>query len=259
MSVLRAAWRVAILAPVTAVGMPTQWAAVKLGLPAARAIPVLYHRFVCRVLGIRIVVKGTPPQRAPVLILSNHVSWLDVPIISSLMPVSFVAKQEIGSWPFFGSLARLQRSVFIDRTRRHATTDANAVIAGRLAAGDAIVLFAEGTTGDGTRLLPFRTALVGAARHLMAKEGAAQVELKPLSVAYVARHGLPLGRAGRSTVAWFGDLDLVPHFFDILKGAPFDIVVEWGEAVPFEGDRKVATRLAEVRVRDSLTKALRQR
>ncbi len=259
MSLLRAAWRAAIIVPVIIVGMPAQWAAVRLGLPMARSMPMGFHRFVCRVLGIRITVIGTPPQRAPVLILSNHVSWLDVPVIASLMPLSFVAKQEIGGWPFFGTLARLQRTVFVDRTRRHATTDATNMIAERLAAGDAIVLFAEGTTGDGTRLLPFRTALVGAARHLMAEDGTAQIELKPLSVAYVGRHGLPLGRAGRSTVAWFGDLDLMPHFLGILKGAPFDIVVEWGEAVPFDGDRKSATRLAEARVRSGLSKALRQR
>jgi lyso-ornithine lipid O-acyltransferase len=258
MSVLRAAWRVAIIAPALAVGIPVQWMALRLGLPAAHSMPVGFHRFVCRVLGIRITVKGTPPQAA-VLILSNHVSWLDVPVIASLIPLSFVAKQEIGGWPFFGTLARLQRSVFVDRTRRHATTAANAMIAERLAAGDAIVLFAEGTTGDGTRLLPFRTALVGAAQRLMAEGAGRQVELKPLSVAYVGRHGLPLGRAGRSTVAWFGDLDLMPHFLGILKGAPFDIVVEWGEAVPFDGDRKAATRLAEARVRSALSKALRQR
>lgn len=250
MSLVRAAGRIAVIAPATLIGVAVQWGALKLGLAAARRIPILYHRLVCRVLGIRVSVTGEAP-RDPALILANHVSWLDIPTISTLMPVSFVAKSEIASWPLFGTLARLQRSVFVDRTKRHATGEANGAIAARLAQGEAIVLFAEGTTGDGTRVLPFRSALVGAARAALADPSTPRIVLQPLSIAYVARDGLSLGRAGRPQVAWFGDVELLAHLMGVLRSGPLDVSIAWGEPIAFDAgvDRKAATKSAEAAVR----------
>lgn len=258
MGQLRAAWRIAVLAPATAIGIPLQWAALKLDRPMSRRIPMLYHRLVCAVLGIRCHVSGRPPRGEPALILTNHVSWVDIPVIGSLMPLSFIAKSEVGGWPVFGTLARLQRSVFIDRARRRATTEVNGTVALRLAKGDAIVLFAEGTTGDGTRILPFRSALVGAVRDALADPAAPRILLQPLSITYTARDGLPLGRAGRPAVAWYGDMELVPHLMGILRGGPVDVRLAWGEPIVFEpgADRKRATTAAEQRVRSNVLAAI---
>lgn len=251
----------AVLVPLTLIGMPVQWAALRLGLDAAGSIPVLYHRIVCRVLGIRRVVTGAPPRGVPALILANHVSWLDISVIGSLVPLSFIAKSEVAGWPFVGLLAKLQRSVFIDRTRRRATAEVNGAVGRRLARGDAIVLFAEGTTGDGMRMLPFRSALVGAARSVLEDEVAPSIVLQPLSIAYVARDGLPLGRAERPAVAWYGDMNLAPHLMGIFHGGPFDAHLVWGEPIPFDAgtDRKHATRLAETRVGDAFRQAVHGR
>ncbi|MDJ1158747.1 lysophospholipid acyltransferase family protein [Chelatococcus sp. SYSU_G07232] len=258
---VRAVAKVAALVPVVAIGIPAQWAVLRFGLGHPGAIPWLFHRIVCRVLGIRRVVTGHPPNGEPALILANHVSWLDITVIGSLMPLSFVAKSEIAGWPLFGLFAKLQRSVFIDRTRRSATAVANETIAHRLKRGEAIVLFAEGTTGDGHRLLPFRSALVGAARDALADPDAPRIALKPLSIAYVRRHGLPLGRAGQPHVAWYGDMDLLPHLKAILADGPIDVHLAWGESIPFdaETDRKAVTRRAERAVRATFRAALRGR
>jgi 1-acyl-sn-glycerol-3-phosphate acyltransferase len=99
--------------------MPVQWAAVALGRPLRRRIPVFYHRTMCALLGVRVRVVGAAAKAHPLLIVANHVSWLDISVITSAAPVVFVAKREIASWPFFGLLAKLQRSVFVDRERGH--------------------------------------------------------------------------------------------------------------------------------------------
>src|SRR4051812_30667567 len=104
---------VTLFALVTLPLMPLQWLAVALKLPLRRRIPVFYHRFVCRLLGIKVRCVGVPIGARPLLIVANHSSWLDISIITAQAPVVFVAKSEIARWPFFGLLAKLQRTVFV--------------------------------------------------------------------------------------------------------------------------------------------------
>lgn len=220
-------------------------------------MPVVFHRVFVRLFGLRVTQSGTPPDPGePALVLSNHVSWLDIIVLGSLRPLSFVAKSEIAGWPVIGTLARLQRTVFIDRARRADTASVNTAVAERLAGGDLIVLFAEGTTGDGTRLLPFRSSLVGAARAALATEGGGtgRIRLQPLAITYPRRNGLPLIRSERPEVAWYGDMELAPHLAAFLAGGPLDIHVVWGAPIAFEAgtDRKWATALAEASVREAV-------
>ncbi|GGC93108.1 lysophospholipid acyltransferase family protein [Chelatococcus reniformis] len=260
MQPLRVYLKIAALTLISAIGIPLQWAALKLGLTrVVRGLPVVFHRLVCAILGFRVIVQGEPPHGQPTLIVSNHVSWADITVVSSIMPVSFIAKAEVAGWPLFGLFAKLQRSVFVDRAKRSATADVNSAIAARLAAGEAMVLFGEGTTGDGVRVLPFRSALVGAARDSIAGQDGAPILLQPMSIAYVARNGLPLGRYERAAIAWYGDMDLAPHLMGVLRGAPFDVVVGFGAPIAFTAavDRKAATRSAELEVRDACRAALR--
>ncbi len=238
--------------PVTLVLMGVQWLAIRCNLRLAHTLPVAYHRFACALLRVRITVEGAPAAARPLLVLSNHTSWLDITVLSTMIPVSFIAKSEVGTWPVFGALARLQRSIFIDRTRRKGAATANREIAARLVDGDAIILFAEGTTSDGNRVLPFRSAVVGAARDALAQaEPGRAVTVQPLAVAYPARAGLPVGRAQRPFIAWYGDMDLLPHLAAIVTGPPIDAVVVWGQPVAFAHDtsRKAITRTLEDAVR----------
>lgn len=242
--------------------MPVQWVAVKFRRPLRRRLPVFYHRVMCALLGVRVRVVGAPMNAHPLLIVANHASWLDIPVITSAAPVVFVAKREVASWPFFGSLAKLQRSVFVDRERRHKTGEVNAEIAQRLAEGDPVVLFGEGTSSDGNRVLPFRSALIGAARDaLAAAEHVQQVWIQPLSLAYVGFQGLPMGRQYRPSVAWYGDMDLVPHLAGIGKRGAIDVVLTWGEPVAYNGttDRKALAKNLESAVRELTVAALRGR
>ena len=173
-------------------------------------------------------------------------------MIGSLHPVSFIAKSDVDGWPVIGHLARLQRSVFIDRQRRRATADVNRAVAERLSRGDVIVLFAEGTTGDGNRILPFRSSLVGAARATLDDHTGAKISVVPLAITYTRRNGLPVGRRERPEIAWYGDMELVPHLGLFARRGPLDAVVIWGDPILFNGDRKEATLAAESAVRAAI-------
>jgi 1-acyl-sn-glycerol-3-phosphate acyltransferase len=240
--------------------LPLQLAAIALRLSLQRHIPMLYHRAVCALIGVRIRQVGIPSAERPLLVISNHASWLDICVISAVAPAVFVAKQEVASWPVFGWLAKWQRSIFIDRQRRSRTTQATGEIAERLIGGDTVVLFAEGTSNDGGRVLPFRSALIGAVHHALAQSAhASSVTVQPLSVAYVDLAGLPIARGERCRVAWYGDTDLLPHLRDVLARGAIDVVVSWGEPVACDvsADRKAIARDAEWAVRRMTSAALR--
>lgn len=218
-----------------------------------------FHRLLLRVFGIRVHVKGRPSTERPLLIAANHASWIDISAYSSVMPLSFVAKREVGTWPMIGFFARLQRSVFVDRTRRGATADQADDIGRRLAGGDVIVLFAEGTTSDGNEVLPFRSSLFGAARSALDAAGVDTVHVQPVAIAYTHMRGLPLGRTGRSILSWMGDQDLVPHAREVLAVADFDVSIIFGEPIAFDRgtDRKQVAQAAERSVRRLLAAELR--
>ncbi|MGH1591185.1 lysophospholipid acyltransferase family protein [Methylobacterium phyllosphaerae] len=256
MSRLGIAWRMAALAFALAVLGPPHWVALRFLGRRATLAPILFHRVFLRLFSIRVTQSGTPPEPGEAaLVLSNHVSWLDISVIGSLRPLSFVAKSEIAGWPGVSTLAGLQRTIYIDRQRRGATATVSTVVGHRLAEGELVVLFAEGTTGDGTRLLPFRSSLVGAARAaLQAEAGRGRVRLQPLAIAYPRRNGLPVTRAERAEIAWYGDMELAPHVADFIRGGPVDVHVVWGSPIVFEAttDRKAAAAAAEAEVRAAL-------
>jgi 1-acyl-sn-glycerol-3-phosphate acyltransferase len=244
----------------TLVLLPFQLIGIAFELRLQRTIPHLYHRVLCALIGVRIREAGRRSAESPALILSNHVSWLDICVISALAPVVFVAKSEVARWPVFGWLARLQRTIFINRQARHQTGAATREIAGRLLGGDAVVLFAEGTSSDGIRVLPFRSSLVGAVHHALGNgTHHTHVTVQPLSLAYVGFGGVPIGRGLRERVAWYGDADLVPHLLRVLSSGAVDVTVSWGEATAYDmsADRKAIAREAEKSVRRMTAAALR--
>ena len=128
---MRAAFILAAFLAITFICMPYQWLLLRMGLAERRIFPNRYHRFVARLFGIKIKVLGAAPREAT-LLLANHTSWLDIVVFSAVAPLSFIAKSEVNSWPFFGTLARLQRTVFVTRARRSETGQARDAIAERL-------------------------------------------------------------------------------------------------------------------------------
>ncbi len=249
--------RLTVLAGVTLVLLPAQLLASRIG--RGSAIPRLFHRLTCRLLGVRRIVRGTPPSPGTGgLIVANHVSWLDISVIGAERPLSFVAKSEVAAWPVIGQLAKLQRTVFIDRARRAHTADVAAEMGARLQAGEAVVLFAEGTTGDGTRILPMRSSLLGAAHEALAGGSDGEVAVYPLALTYTGFHGLAGGRFERTLLAWYGDTELAPHLRAVLNAGAIDVELHWGEPIMMgpSVSRKEATRRAEASIRQARQRSI---
>lgn len=235
--------RLTVYALITLAGIPVQMLLLRLS-PGRLAMrfPRLYHRLCCRVLGLEIMVKGEVAKDRPVLFIANHSSYLDIPVLGSVLPVSFIAKTDVDGWPVFGLLARLQRTVFVDRGARHKAGEQRDSIQGRLQAGDSLVLFPEGTSSDGNRTLPFKTALFAVAS---TRIGDAHLTVQPVSVTATHLDGLPLGHAWRQLYAWYADMELPPHLWRAVRAGKMRIVVEFHPPLSLD---KVSSRkaLAEV-------------
>lgn len=240
--------------------IPVQAVLLRFFPNAARGFPHWYHRQVCRLFGIRLHVTGQVDRNRPVLLVANHTSWLDIPILSAVAPVSFIAKKEVASWPFVSWLARLQRTLFIDRDKRSDVTRATNVMLDRLAAGDCIVLFPEGTSSDGNRVLPFRSSLFAAAKPpaKFARDGAHDFSVQTVSLVYRKLHGVALSRADRKLIAWYGDMDMLSHAWGYLKAGPLDVEVAVGAPHALESfsDRKALAKQTEDEVRNHVMRLL---
>lgn len=261
MDEVKAGFIIFVLTLVSLVLIPLQWVSIRLGLRVQRHLPLIWHRIASRLVGIKVKQVGAPAKDRPLLITANHASWVDITVLGSLIPLSFIAKSEVSGWPIFGLLAKLQRTIFVNRTRRTETGQVADEIAERMAAGDAMVLFAEGTSNDGNCVLPFRSALLGAATRALGENGDTEVWVQPLSVAYQGFYGLPMGRAHRPHVAWYGDMELPGHLWGIFTRGALDVIVTWGEPVLVDKstDRKALTRQLENEVRSLTVASLLQK
>jgi 1-acyl-sn-glycerol-3-phosphate acyltransferase len=226
-----------------------------------KRLPFLYQRFLMRLFDIRVHVTGAPVQDRGVLMISNHTSYLDILVLGGTASVSFVAKSEVADWPFFGTFARLQRTVFVERQRRSQTGASRDIIRERLLEGDALVLFPEGTSNDGNFVLPFKSALMGAAEAQIGTDAQGKplyVAVQPVSVAYTSVHGLPMGREYRPFFAWYGDMELIGHLWEALVMGPIDVSVEFHPPVTVDsaGGRKALAAQLEAIIRHGQARAL---
>ena len=129
-------------------GLP-RWIAQRCGWRAGRGAPVLFQRLICAGLGVRVRRHGALNGGTNQLIVANHVSWLDIPVLGSLGPMSFLAKKEVGANLLGRELVAMQGVIYVDRRRRSCIPAVNARMAEAMRAGSPVVLFAEATTGDG--------------------------------------------------------------------------------------------------------------
>ncbi len=208
----RAVGRILLATPYTVILLPLQTVVKALDLRFARWLPLFFFRQWCRTFGIHVHVRGQISPHRPTLFVANHVSYLDIIVLSSILDASFIAKSEIANWPILGLLARLQRTLFVERRRPRAANQRDA-ISERLNAGDSLILFPEGTSNDGQRVLPFKSALFSVAER---REDGKPLTIQPVSLAYTRLDGIPLNRAFRPQYAWFGAMTLMPHLFEML-------------------------------------------
>ncbi len=252
--IFRIAFFLFVFVPFMLVVIPLQALILLLRLPFWQVLPRAFHRVGCAFLGLRVKVVGQPSTGRPTLLVSNHISWTDIVAIGSVADVTFVAKREVGEWPFVGMMANLQRTIYADRTRRSETGRTASAMGQHMASGNAVLLFAEGQSDIGTHVLPFRSALVGAAQHAMIEAGAGDVQIQPVTIAYTRLQGLPVSRNERSLIAWIKSKSVKQNVIDILSGPIKDVTIAFGVPLPLnQGDnRKAVTKAAEDQVRSML-------
>ncbi len=175
-------------------------------------VPRVWHRGCCVLVGIERRVTGTADEKRPLLFVSNHVSYLDILVLGSVLKGSFIAKAEVARWPIIGALSRLHRTAFIERKALRAAAQRDA-LENRLAAGDSLILFPEGTSGCGTHIRPFKSSLFSVAGSLRSD---IITTVQPVSIAYTRINGVPTGRSFGPFCAWYGDMTLAPHFWRFL-------------------------------------------
>jgi 1-acyl-sn-glycerol-3-phosphate acyltransferase len=211
---LRAAARLAGFAFLTG-GLLLVWLAARpLGAMARRPLRRLWCRAVCGLLGIRLVVEGTPFRACPTLFVPNHVSYLDIPVLGAMLDATFVAKAEVARWPLLGFLARLTGTMFVRRHWREAKRQRDA-LAARMASGESFVLFAEGTSSDGLDVLPLKSSLFSVAEPGVLER---PIAVQPVVLAWRRLScGTPIDATNAELYAWWGEATLLPHLWRVLQ------------------------------------------
>ena len=252
MAYIRAFFLILALLGFYVLGVPIQRMARRRGWPLARLIPPFFARTTCALLGLRVRFEGDELGPKPRMIVSNHVSWSDILALACRETPCFVAKSEVSNWPLLGAFARVQDTIFVRRGNRADVPRVNEAMARKMMAGEDVLLFGEGTSSDGGGVLSFKPSHFGAARDVLRLyPQVSAVTVQPAAIAYTHARGKALDAAGRRDLAWFGDADLAPHIWLLLKNAPVECLVTFGDSLPFhsESDRKKIALETEHRVR----------
>ena len=173
---------------------------------------------------------GVEPGGAGTLFVANHISWLDIPVLAGVIDAEFIAKDDVRGWPLVGPLARRTGTLFVSRERRSEARAQADSIGDRLRAGGSLILFAEGTTSDGTGVLPFRSSLFASS--------ASAGRIQPVVIGYRRRDGAPFGDAEMAAIGWVGDEALAPNAARLARAAMIAEVVMLDPIEPGEGESR---------------------
>lgn len=235
----------AILALTALLAMAVLWLCVPARSRLSRRIAKAAWRILLAGFGIRIRCHGTPADPGNALIVANHISWTDIAVLGRLIDAGFVAKTEVAGWPLIGPLARRYGCLFVARESRVAAHRAAAEM-NAYRAESGLVLFAEGTTGEGDGVLPFHSGLFAA--------GARWPRVQPVTLAYARADGDVLSPRERRRVAWIGDDALLPHAMVLAASGGITVDV-WFEESFAAQNRKQAAEESRRLIADRLAQA----
>jgi 1-acyl-sn-glycerol-3-phosphate acyltransferase len=186
-----------------------------------------------RIIGMRIRREGSAPG-TPCLLVANHLSYVDVVLLAASLPCAFVSKAEVARWPVLGPLARSMGTLFVDRSRKRGLSGVAAAMRARLAAGETLVLFPEGTSTAGGGVTSFRSSLLEPAAEL-------GLPVRYAALRYQTPPGAPLAA---QAVAWWGERTFLDHLLELLRLPSFEARLVFGADALHDSDRKrLAARL----------------
>lgn len=249
---LRMAGRLALVLAWTLPAMLIQAFLLRLPGRGKEKFARFYWRGVAGVLGLHLTIHGELAKARPAVFIANHCSWIDIIALGSVLPGCFVAKAAIAKWPFISWVAKLGRTVFVSRGKATLERE-RAGLEARLAAGDNIILFPEGTTSDGMRILRFQSSFLAIA------EAPARPVIQLVTIVYDGLDGLPVLRRDRPLISWYGDMDLASHYPGIGRRRSFHATVILDPEIPAGSfpNRKALSAALETRLAANAA-ALRQ-
>ncbi len=214
-----ALWRFLLLALVCLIYGPIHWVLNKtyqpLGFWWGRRILSSWRK----AIGHQLIIRGQLSTVKPTLFVANHSSYVDILVLGTFIPARFVAKQEVAKWPVIGWLSTLQGSVYIDRSRT-AITDGADKLTYYIDKGESLILFPEGTTSDGCRILPFGSSFFDIALKK-------NVVVQPITITYAGWDLLPMPRFMRKRCGWASpDIDLLPHLWALVQLGTVQTIVD---------------------------------
>jgi 1-acyl-sn-glycerol-3-phosphate acyltransferase len=183
---------------------------------ASYVLPRLWHKGMCAIIGLKVEVRGTPVHDKQLVYISNHLSYLDIPAVGSVLKASFIGKDDIAGWPIVGQLAKAQQTAFISRTANNAKKVANALDV-MVAEGKSLILFPEGTSSTGATVLPFKSSLFS----ITQPKGMPPIAIQPFIIDLIDVEGKPITPQSRDYYAWYADMEFAPHIWIFMqtKGA----------------------------------------
>ena len=204
------------------------------------------HKYLCTIFGLRVNIIGAPSKISPVLFVSNHVSYLDIPVLGSIVFCRFIAKSDVANWPIFGFLSKLQNTIFIERNPAK-SLEQKKILQRSLENKDNLILFPEGTSSDGKKVLPFKSSLFSITE--TAKKEKLPLLVQPVSIVLKKINGEKVTTETRDIYAWHGDMTLAPHLLKVAQQKNIDIDVIFHETLDpnsFENRKAIAHRAWEI-------------
>ena len=224
-----------------------------LNLNIKNSMPRLFHQGFLKLLNVKVILHGTLKTNKPGLLISNHASWIDISILSSLTNICFIAKSEVSGWPIVGFLARLQDTVFIERKINRVIKQKKEIL-DFLSRGKKLVLFPEGTSSDGNRVLRFKSSLFSIGETEEGKLGG--YEFQAVTICYSGLNGLPMSRSQRPNVAWWGNMNLFNHLWNLFGLNGIKVTVTAHEPITNIKNRKIMSQIAWRQISFGMGKAL---
>jgi len=224
-----------------------------LNLNIKNSMPRLFHQGFLKLLNVKVILHGTLKTNKPGLLISNHASWIDISILSSLTNICFIAKSEVSGWPIVGFLARLQDTVFIERKINRVIKQKKEIL-DFLSRGKKLVLFPEGTSSDGNRVLRFKSSLFSIGETEEVKLGG--YEFQAVTICYSGLNGLPMSRSQRPNVAWWGNMNLFNHLWNLFSLNGIKVTVTAHEPITNIENRKIMSQIAWRQISFGMGKAL---
>lgn len=217
-----------------------------------RQVQVLWCRALCYLAGLRVRQSGEMRTEGSTLFVANHVSYLDIPVIARYVDATFVAKADVARWPLFGQAAKLTRTIFIQRVGAEARAQGGQML-DRLAAGENLMLFPEGTSTDGSAVAPFKSTLFGIAEK---SPPGIDLAVQPVSISYTrALDGTPLVGPWRELYCWFGEATMLPHLWRMVSLPGAEVELRFHEPIDAGLDRKELAQRAQAAVAEGVAAA----